>query len=125
RAPLKGARPGASAEELRERIDRALGAIEDVDFFLTPGNTQTRGTDVVALVQGLSREFAADQGVGVRLHLGTPMLRATVAPEALKDALYLLLHNAARFGADETIDMTVIEEGGKAHIRVRDRGKGF
>jgi len=126
RTPLSGVRPGASPDELRERIDQALGALEDVDFFLTEGSGEVaRGTDLVALAQKLSREFASDQGVGVRLHLGAPTLRATAAPEPLKDALYLVLHNAARFGAGGTIDMTVVEEGGRAHIRVRDRGKGF
>jgi signal transduction histidine kinase len=126
RTPLAGARPAAPADELRERIDQALGALEDVDFFLTEGGSaETRGTDLVSLAQKLSREFASDQGVGVRLHLGAPTLRATVAPEPLKDALYLVLHNAARFGAGGTIDMTVVEEDGKAHIRVRDRGEGF
>jgi signal transduction histidine kinase len=125
RAPLAGASAGADAAELRERIERALGALADVDFFLTEPDGATRGTDLVALVQQVSREFAADHEVTVRLKLGSSTIRATVGPEPLMDALYLVLHNAARFGGGATIDLTVVQEGGEPRIRIRDRGKGF
>ncbi|MEX2465649.1 MAG: HAMP domain-containing sensor histidine kinase [Gemmatimonadota bacterium] len=125
RTPLAGASPQADARELRERIDRALGALEDVDFFLTEPDGETRGTDLVGLVQQVSREFAADHDATVRLQLGASSIRATVGPEPLMDALYLVLHNAARFGGAATIDLTVVQDGGKPQIRVRDRGKGF
>jgi signal transduction histidine kinase len=41
------------------------------------------------------------------------------------DALYLVLHNAARFGGTATVDVSVLAESGSARIRVRDRGPGF
>jgi two-component system, NtrC family, C4-dicarboxylate transport sensor histidine kinase DctB len=125
RAPLAGASPGADAVELRERVDRALGALEDVDFFLTEPESATHGTDLVALAQQVSREFAADHDVTIRLQLGASSIRATVGPEPLMDALYLVLHNAVRFGGDATVDMMVLQEGGEPRIRVRDRGPGF
>ena len=125
REPLAGASPQADAAELRERIGRALGALEDVDFFLTEPDSTTRGTDLVALSQQVTREFAADHDVTVRLQLGAASIRATVGPDPLMDALYLILHNAARFGGGATIDMTVVREGGEPRIRIRDRGKGF
>jgi len=47
--------------------------------------------------------------------------------EATRDqyALYLVLHNAARFGGGQTVDVTVSGNGGRATITVRDRGRGF
>jgi len=125
REPLRGAGPTADADELRERIEHALGALEDIDFFVTEARIERRGTDLVQLVQKLSREFTADQGIAVRLHLGAPAIRAQVAAEPLKDALYLLLHNAARFGGGTTIDLVLVEERGSPRILVRDRGEGF
>ena len=41
------------------------------------------------------------------------------------DALYLVLHNAGRFGGGGTVDVTVVGENGRALVRVRDRGEGF
>jgi signal transduction histidine kinase len=41
------------------------------------------------------------------------------------DALYLILHNAARFGGSATIDVTVVHDGSRAVVTVRDRGPGF
>jgi len=125
RDPLAGAAPGADAAELRERIDHALGALEDVDFFLRDADPETIGTDLVPLAQQVSREFAADHAVTVRMKLGAPAIRATVGAEPLMDALYLVLHNAARFGGGTVIDLTVVQEDGHPRIRIRDRGPGF
>jgi signal transduction histidine kinase len=125
RAPLAGIGEGADAAELRERIEQALGALQDVDFFLSEGADEAEGTDLVALAQQVSREFAADHEVTVRLSLGSSSIRATVARDALMDALYLILHNASRFGGGATIDMTVLQEDGRSLVRIRDRGRGF
>lgn len=126
RAPLADLDPNANAGELRERIERALGALKDLDFFIAEPPTEVReGTDLSALAQTVSREFAADQDVGVRLRLGASGIRAVVNPAMLMDALYLVLHNAARFGGGSTVDLTVASENGRATIVVRDRGEGF
>jgi len=73
----------------------------------------------------VSREFAADHEMGVRLMLSGSTVRAMVNRAAMMDALYLILHNAARFGGGATIDLSVENAGGKARIRIRDRGEGF
>ncbi len=125
RAPLAGAAPDADADELRERIDRALGSLQDLEFFVTEPGRDTEGRDLPQLVQQVTREFAADQGVGVRLRLDGRPLRAHVNAPALMDALYLVLHNAARFGGSSTIDVTVEGGEGRGVVRVRDRGPGF
>ncbi len=125
RGPLEEAAESADADELRERIGRAVGALEDLDFFIEEIEEHREGQDLARLAQTVSREFAADHQIGVRLLLGSPGVHAAVNGPALLDALYLVLHNATRFGDGGTIDLTVGEEGGRAHLIVRDRGPGF
>ncbi len=125
REPLTGFGDAADAEELRERIGRALGAMEDLEFFMREAEGATQGTDLVPLAQKVSKEFVSDQGLGVRLLLTDPTVRASVNPAALMDALYLVLHNAGRFGRNQTVDLTVAKEDGTAKITVRDHGSGF
>jgi signal transduction histidine kinase len=125
RQPLTGFSEHADAAELRERIGRALGALEDLDFFVREADEAREGTDLVALAQRVSKEFVNDQGLGVRLSLSGPTVRASVNPAALMDALYLVLHNAGRFGRGQTVDLTVAHSDGRASITVRDRGEGF
>lgn len=125
RAPLAGADASADAQELRERIEQALGSLQDLEFFLTEPGRDTEGRDVSQLVQQLTHEFAADQGVGVRLRLDGRPVRARINVQSLMDALYLVLHNAARFGGAATVDVTVVTEGARALVKVRDRGPGF
>jgi len=125
RAPLSAISADADAVELRERIDRALGSLQDMEFFLRKPAKETEGQDLGALVQQTTREFAQDQAVGVRVRLdGTPV-RTNVNGAAFMDALYLVLHNAARFGGGSTVDVTVVREGPRAVVKVRDRGEGF
>ncbi len=125
RAPLAGYDEATPPDELRERIGRALGALQDLDFFVAEMSEAREGTNLVKLAQGVSREFATDQGIGVRLMLDSATVRAEVNPQALLDALYLVLHNAGRFGSGGTVDLTVGEADGRAKITVRDRGRGF
>lgn len=125
RAPLAEAGENADAAELRERIDRAVGALQDLDFFIAEVEETRQGADLAKLAQEISREFAADQDIAVRVMLGSPTVRAEVNAPALMDALYLVLHNAGRFGGGSTVDLTVEEEAGRATLRVRDRGAGF
>lgn len=125
REPLTGFDDRASAAELRDRIGRALGALEDLDFFVRETSDVREGADLVALAERVTKEFVADQGVGVRLTMSDPKIRASVNPGALLDALYLLLHNAARFSEGQTVDLAVAKDGAHATITVRDRGRGF
>jgi signal transduction histidine kinase len=125
RAHLAGADPDADAGELRERIGRALGSLEDLEFFLVEPGTSGEPSDLSALVQQVTREFAHDQSVSVRVSLDERRVRADVNARAFMDALYLVLHNAGRFGGGSTVDVTVAGEDGRATVRVRDRGQGF
>jgi two-component system C4-dicarboxylate transport sensor histidine kinase DctB len=125
REPLSAASEGDTPTQLRERIDRALGALADLDFFGKETPAERQGTDVSALAQRVSREFVTDQGVGVRLAMADMGVRVSVNAQALMDALYLVLHNAGRFGNRQTIELGVAREGPRAKITVRDRGPGF
>ncbi len=125
RAPLTGAGREAPAGELHERIERALGALEDLNFFLEDPAGESQDCDIVPLVQHVAREFAADQDVGVRIQLAEASVRATVNAQVLMDSLYLVLHNAGRFGGGATVDVTVQAVDGRALVTVRDRGEGF
>lgn len=125
REPLAGASEGSDEAELRERIERALGSLEDLDFFIRETDDVRQGTDLTKLAQSVSRDFAGDHDIGVRVMLGQATVRARVSPAALMDALYLILHNAGRFGDGGTIDLTVEQDGDRAKITVRDRGEGF
>jgi signal transduction histidine kinase len=125
RAPLTGLAPNAGPAELRQRIERALGALEDLDFFVKETEEAREGTDLAAVVQRVAKEFVTDQGLGVRLLLNDVGVQANVNPAALMDALYLILHNASRFGGSQTVDLTVAREEARAKITVRDRGEGF
>lgn len=125
RAPLADARSSTGERELRDRVARALGALDDLDFFVSEASEVAEGTDLVALAQRVTKEFVADQGIGVRLALSDPSIRASASPSALMDALYLVLHNASRFGKGQTIELTVARDGGRAKITVKDQGPGF
>ena len=125
RTPLSGGTAGSDPAELRERMDRALGSLDDLDFFLKEIPTDTEGQNISAIVQQVSREFALDQNLGVRLSLDSKPIRAQVNTAAFMDAIYLLLHNAGRFGEGGAVDVSVVEDGGRSIVRIRDRGKGF
>ena len=125
RDPLAGAGREARADELRERIQRALGALEDLNFFLKEPARETESCNIVPLVQHVAREFAADQDLAVRIQLAEASVRATVNAQVLMDSLYLILHNAGRFGGGATVDVTVQAVDGRVLVTVRDRGEGF
>jgi signal transduction histidine kinase len=125
RAPLADARSSTGERELRDRVARALGALDDLDFFVSETSDVSEGTDLVALAQRVTKEFVSDQGIGVRLALSDASIRASASPSALMDALYLVLHNASRFGKGQTIELTVARDGGRATITVKDQGPGF
>ena len=101
------------------------GALQDLEFFIAEIDEKREGADLVKLAKAVARDFAGDQDVGIRLLLGASTVRADVNPAALMDALYLILHNAGRFGSGSTIDLTLEASDGRATITVRDRGEGF
>ena len=67
RKPLIEAGEAAGADELRERIEHALGALSDIDFFLEEPSMSRSGQSLVSLVENVAQEFSGDQDVRLRM----------------------------------------------------------
>jgi signal transduction histidine kinase len=122
--PLKKVREG-DRELLREGVDRALGGLKDLEFFLRDPITPDETHNLVPVVQQVTREFIADWEIAVRFQAPATPVRAHIHRATFMDALYLLLHNAGHFGGGERVDVTVNDEGDHAVVTIRDRGPGF
>ena len=122
--PLREVRSGDAAL-LREGVDRALGGIADLEFFLRDPITPDETHNVVALATQATQDFIRDWEVGVRMIAPQFPVRAHVHRETFKDSLYLLLNNAAQFGKGGTIELRVEEADGQVRVVVADDGPGF
>lgn len=122
--PLVKVRDG-DADLLREGVDRALGGLKDLEFYLREPLTPDETHNLVPLLQQVTREFIADWETGVRFAAPQFPVRAHIHRGTFLDAVYLLLHNAGYFGEGQTVDVTVEEEGDEARVTIRDRGPGF
>ena len=123
-APLKSVREG-DRELLVEGVDRALGGLKDLEFFLREPITPDETHDLIPLVQKVTREFIADWEVAVRFQAPAFPVRAHIHKATFMDALYLLLHNAGHFGGGERVDVTVEQDGEHATVSILDQGPGF
>jgi len=116
-----------SVGELRNGAEEALDAVEDLEFFLedppAPQEPETR--NLVDVVQEVTREFANQSTVLVKVRSPQGPIRVRVEPEPLKDAIFLILHNAGEFGGGQPVQATLGAEAGKAHLWIRDQGPGF
>lgn len=124
RGPLQGS-VEANESRLRDGVQRALGALDDLDFFLREPLAADETYNLIPIIQQVTREFTADWEVAVRLQVADRPVRAHIHRDGFMDAFYLLLHNAGRFGGGKTVDVVVSEEAGKARVLVRDQGDGF
>lgn len=123
-APLRKVRDG-DRDLLREGVDRALGGLKDLDFFLRDPITPDETHNLVALVQQVTREFIADWEIAVRFQAPATPVRAHIHKTTFMDALYLLLHNAGHFGGGKRVDVRVETENGSAVVTIQDQGPGF
>jgi signal transduction histidine kinase len=122
--PLLEVRDG-DRQLLQEGVDRALGGIRDLEFFLREPLTPDETHDLASLVQQVVRDFIADWEVAVRFAApGTPV-RAHIHRDTFLDAIYLLLHNAGHFSDWQTLDVQVGRDDERVQVLIRDRGPGF
>jgi len=122
-APLQAVRGGNAGGV---RLEDALNALDDLAFFAKDRKGEVPGTENLgAVVQAVTREFALDTGVPVKFSAPSEVLAAHISPEAFKDALYLLLANAGRFGKGTTVEVVAERAGDQVKLFVRDRGPGF
>lgn len=110
---------------LREGVDRALGGLKDLEFYLREPLTPDETHNLVPLVQQGVRDFIADWEVAVRFAAPSVPVRAHIHRDTFLDALYLLLHNAGHFSEWKTVDVEVTEADGRARVVIQDRGPGF
>ena len=115
------------AEGLRAAADEALGAVEDLEFFLEdPPQAQDPAVqNLTDLVQAVTREFAEQSPVLVKVRSPREPVRVRVDGEAIKDAIFLLLHNGGEFGGGEPLDLTLSSQDGQARLVIKDQGPGF
>jgi len=123
-APLRKVRDG-DRDLLREGVDRALGGLKDLEFFLREPITPDETHNLVPLVQQVTREFIADWEVAVRFAAPTFPVRAHIHQQTFMDAVYLLLHNAGQFGGGEKVAVRIEQEDGDAVVTILDSGPGF
>ena len=122
---LAGLEKGGNA--LQQGADEALGALEDLEFFLEDprGPEEPVLRNLTEVVQEVTREFAGQSTILLKVKSPREPIRVRIEPEPIKDALFLVLHNAGEYGGGEPVQVTVDMEGGKARVRVEDRGPGF
>ncbi|MGW8266019.1 MAG: sensor histidine kinase [Longimicrobiales bacterium] len=125
-APLLEGLDGNEAA-LRSAADEALDAVEDLEFFLEdpPIVPVLESRNLVDLVGEVTREFAGQFTIYVKVDGPQAPLRVNVDPEPLKDAIFLLLHNAGEFGGGAPVHMTLCKEEDRVRIVIRDQGPGF
>jgi len=122
--PLKRVRDG-DRDLMREGIDRALGGLQDLHFFLIESIVPDETHDIVPLVKTVAHEFMVDSEIPVRLQLSSMPVRAHIHRETFLDAVYLLLRNAGDFGGGKRVDVRVEAGAGSAVVSILDQGPGF
>ena len=125
RAPLEAATGKGDTGPLRDAASRALGGLDDLEFYLVDPLTPDEVHNLTKVVEQVTREFTSDWDIAVRMRADAHPVRAHVHRDTFMDAVYLLLHNAAQFGEGKTVDVTIAIEDGRAAVRIRDQGAGF
>ncbi len=111
---------------LRSAAREALDALDDLAFHADARPTADRALDnLTRVVQEVIREYASEFETPVRLRAPDAPVRAALDVEAFKDALYMVLVNAGRFGGGEPVEVALETEGREIRLSVRDRGPGF
>lgn len=121
--PLDGA--GKDPKRLTEAATRALDALADLEFFTQDRKEEVRSDNLSVAVQETTREFGLEYAVPVRVRGSERPVRARFPSEGLKDALYLLMVNGARFSGDRVVEVVVEDGDHGPTVRVLDRGRGF
>ena len=109
---------------LRKAAEQAVAAVDDLHFFLEDPSGETDEDDLLRLAKEAVRDFEADWDLSVRVSATGPV-QVHVNADALLDALYLILHNAAVFGEGKGVVVTVSSDVEWGRVLVQDDGPGF
>lgn len=122
--PLRiGLRDG---DALGPAVQEVIDAIEDLEFYAEGGPEETPSRqNLLTLIQEVIREYTRETEIPVKLRAPSGNLPAEVPGETFKDALFLLLANAGRFGEGQTVVVEAEHSDEGVRVRVLDRGPGF
>jgi len=122
---LKGLDEGGQA--LQDGADEALGAVEDLEFFFEAPDAppELEPWNLADLVREVVEEFGDQSPVSVTVTAPPDPIPVRINAERLKDAVFLVLHNAAEFGNGAPVQVTLRGEGNRSVLRIRDQGPGF
>ncbi len=109
---------------LRRAAEDATTAIEDLQFFLEDPAGEIAEDDLARIVKEAVQAYESEWDLSV-LFSAKGSVQVRVNTEALLDALYLVLHNAAVFGNGEGVVATVSSDGEWGHVLIQDGGPGF
>jgi len=122
-APLAAAFKDRS-RSLRRAAEDAVAAIDDLHFFLEDPAGEIGEDDLTRIVKEAVQAYESEWDISV-LFSSKGSVPVRVNPEALLDALYLVLHNAAVFGNGKGITSTVSSDGKWGRVLIQDAGPGF
>jgi signal transduction histidine kinase len=109
---------------LKRAAEDAVGAIEDLHFFLEDPAGEIGEDDLARIVKEAVQAYESQWDLSV-LFSAKGSVRVRVNTGALLDALYLVLHNAAVFGGGKDVVAIVSSEGEWGRVLIQDGGPGF
>ena len=112
------------SKSLRRAAEEAVGAIDDLHFFLEDPAGEIGEDDLTRIVKEAVQAYESEWDLSV-LFSSKGSVQVRVNTEALLDALYLVLHNAAVFGDGKGVISTVSSDGEWGHVLIQDEGPGF
>lgn len=115
----------ARGRGVRPRIQQALDAIEDIEFYAETPELERASIDLAEAVEGVAREFRKAFKVELKLDLPGEPVPCHADLAAVQDAVYMILANGGRHGGGEPMQVSLRNASGSARIVVRDAGEGF
>ena len=112
------------SRSLRRAAEDAVAAIDDPPLLLRGSGGRDRRGRSHPNRQGGGPDVRIEWDVSV-LFSSKGSVQVRVNPEALLDALYLVLHNAAVFSDGKGIMSTVSSDGEWGRVLIQDEGPGF
>lgn len=114
-----------SRGSLAASVKEARSAVQDLEVFLVDPSGDSKPEELTDVVRAVVEDFTDEWDVALRFGPPSKPIQVMAGAEALQDAIYLILHNAAQFGANSTISVEIREEKGWGRVLISDGGPGF
>lgn len=106
-----------------EEMDRSIGQF--LDFARADSGEPPEEVDLAGLLEEVAEQYGR-RGNDVTAVTGGVSPRLTLRPKAIRRAIGNLVDNALRHtGADQPVELALLDAPGKCMIEVRDRGPGI